>query len=336
MPLLALIFCAVLLCLTGCNRDSDAATIQHVRLGYFANLTHAQAVLGVASGDFQSALGPSIRVEPQVFNAGPSLIQALFAGEIDIGYVGPGPVLAANERTAGRGLRVIAGAAANGVVIVARADAGIRTLNDLPGKRLATPQHGNTQDIAARHFVRFDLSQPDLSTVMPIPNAEQAALMARRQIDAAWVPEPWGARLIAETGAELIAQEKDLWPDRQFALTCIVTTPEFLATHPDAIKAILAVHTRWTDRLMSSPAAHAPALSTALRSLTGKSLPPGVIDAALTRVEFTTDPLPGTFGTMGRWAHALGFLRRDPRLDRLIDTRILHTVAGAAAPPASR
>src|SRR4051812_5340402 len=191
-----------------------------IRVGYFANVTHAQAVLGVASGDFGNAVAPA-KVSTKVFNAGPSLIEALFAGEIDIGYVGPGPALSAHARSKGQGIRVISGAAANGVLIVARKDSGISTLADLKGKKLATPQHGNTQDIAARHYLLSELKQTNADNVIPIANSEQAAMMARGDIDAAWAPEPWGSRLIAEQSATLVAEEKDLWPGKEFVLTVV-------------------------------------------------------------------------------------------------------------------
>lgn len=318
---------ATLAGLASCNRaeSHSSSPPKEIRLGYFANLTHAQAVLGVSSGEFQQALAPST-LSTRIFNAGPSLIEALFAGEIDVGYVGPGPVLSANDRTAGRGIRVISGAAANGVVVVARKDSTIYSLADLPGHKLATPQHGNTQDIAARHYLQADLHQSDLKDVIAISNAEQSALMSRGDIDAAWVPEPWGARLIAETGARLIAEEKDLWPDKRFALTVIVTTPEFLAAHPDVIEKLLAVHHRWTDRLRTDPAKYAPQLADALVGLTGKKLPPGVAEDAIKRVEFTDDTLSDTFARMGQWSYELGFLKREPRLDRLTDTSILRKV----------
>src|SRR5438552_7525593 len=225
---------------SGCGRSSGSQTNsaplpQQIRIGYFANVTHAQAVLGVASGDVAKAVAP-VKVSTKVFNAGPSLIEALFADEIEIGYVGPGPALSAHARSKGQGIRVISGAAANGVLIVARKDAGINSLADLKGKKLATPQHGNTQDISARHYLIAELKQSDANNVIAVANSEQAGMMDRGQIDAAWAPEPWGSRLISETGAKLIAEEKDLWPEKQFSLTVVVTTPEFLAQHPDAVK----------------------------------------------------------------------------------------------------
>ena len=305
------------------GRTSRApAPLAEFRLGYFANLSHAQGVLGVASGELAQAVAPAT-FTTKVFNAGPSLVEALFAGEIDIGYVGPGPALAAHARSKGQGIRVIAGAAANGVLIVARKDSGIRTLADLKDRRIATPQHGNTQDIAARHYLAAELGQKGDGNVLPIPNAEQSGMMDRGQIDAAWAPEPWGSRLVAETGATIVAEEKDLWPGKQFALAIVVTTPEFLRDHPDVVAKVLGVHRAWTARLASDPKAHLPQLGTALLALTGKKLPPGVLDSAITRVTFTDDPLEGTFKTMGQWTYDLGFEQQPARLGTLFDLNVL-------------
>jgi NitT/TauT family transport system substrate-binding protein len=182
-----------------CNRrdgQGSSGAPKGVRLGYFANLTHAQAVLGVASGDFAKAVAP-VPFSTTVFNAGPSLIEALLAGEIDVAYVGPGPALNAQAKTHGQGIRVIAGGADNGVLIVARDGSGIHTLQDLKGRKIATPQHGNTQDLAARHYLKDVLHQSDLSNVLPISNAEQSGMMGRGQIDAAWAPEPSARRKIS-------------------------------------------------------------------------------------------------------------------------------------------
>src|SRR5436305_397778 len=159
MKLRLVILSALLATVLGCGSSDStsdsskpAAPPRDVRLGYFANLTHAQAVLGVSSKEFETALAPST-LTTRIFNAGPSLIEALNSGDLDIGYVGPGPVLAIHQKSHGEALRVIAGAAANGVVIVAGKDSGIHTLADLKGKKLATPQLGNTQDISAKHYL---------------------------------------------------------------------------------------------------------------------------------------------------------------------------------------
>jgi NitT/TauT family transport system substrate-binding protein len=315
-PLLVVILsCAFLL---GCHRDEHAnpGPPKAVRLGYFANLTHAQAVLGVSSGEFAASVAP-IHFEPKVFNAGPSLIEALTAGDIDVGYVGPGPVLAIHGRSKGEAVRIISGAAANGVVIVARKDSGITTMKDLVGKRIATPQHGNTQDIAARHYVTSILGQKDHENVIAAPNAEQATLMQRKEIDAAWVPEPWGARLIADVGATLVAEEKDIWLEKQFSLTVVITTPEFLTAHPEVIEKLLTVHRRWTGRLNKDPEAQLPVLTEALFKLTGKSLPDKIMRDAFGRTVFLDDPLKSTFQAMGDWSYELGFGQPLSRMELL-------------------
>jgi NitT/TauT family transport system substrate-binding protein len=293
-----------------------------VRLGYFANVTHAQAVLGVDSGDFAKAIAPA-ELSTKVFNAGPSAMEALLAGQIDVTYVGPGPALNAHQKSRGRGVRVIAGAARNGVVVVAGKDSGITKLTDLKGKRVATPQLGNTQDIAARHYLKFDLGQTSLDNVLPVANVEQSALMLRGQIDAAWVPEPWGARLVADTGARIIGEEKDVWPDKQFDLTVIATTPEYLAKHGDVIAKLLGVHRAWTKRLTNDPSAQSEPLNNALAKLTGKPLSPAILKEALGRVAFTDEPSAKTFEVNAKWAADLGLMRWTVDTSTLINRTVL-------------
>ena len=300
----------------GCDRR-DPTAVAPVRLGYFPNVTHAQAVLAVANGDFARAVGPA-RFTAQPFNAGPSLIEALWAGQIDVGYVGPGPVITAWARSRGQGIRVVSGAAADGVLIVARAGSGINTMADLKGRRLATPQHGNTQDIAARHYLSAVLGQADTDNVLAIPNADQASTMARGKIDAAWVPEPWASALQRSAGATVIGAEKDLWPAKTFALTVIVTTPEYLAAHRDVVEKLLAVHRDWTAKLSADPAKYAQPLDDALAELSKHRLPAGVVADSLKNVKFTDDPSPATFEADAQWAFDLGFAKDKPDLSGLI------------------
>ncbi len=304
----------------GCDQKNSgtvAPPLAEVRLGFFPNVTHAQAVLGTTSGDFAKAVGPA-KLTPRQFNAGPSLIEALFARQIDVGYVGPGPVITAWARSHGDGIRVVAGAAADGVVIVARKDSGIKTLADLKGKKVATPQHGNTQDIAARHYMTAVLGQTDTNNVLAIANADQGATMARGQIDAAWSPEPWGAVLMKSAGATLVGHEKDLWPGKTFALTVVVTSPEFLRDHGDIVTKLLAVNHDWTTKLAADPTRYVGQLDDALAQLAGKRLPSGVTADALTRVRFSDDPSPATFEANAQWAFDLGFAKDKPDLTGLV------------------
>jgi NitT/TauT family transport system substrate-binding protein len=316
----------------GCDRSGstsvgDAASLKEVRLGYFANVTHAQAVLGVSTGEFAQAVAPAT-LKTQVFNAGPSLIEALFAGQLDIGYVGPSPALTGFAQSGGTKVRIVAGAAANGILIVARKDSGIVKLEDLRGRKVATPQKNNTQDIAARHYVLSVLKQDSDENIKAIANADQAALMARGEIDAAWVPEPWGSRLMAETGAVLVGKEEDLWPDKMVNLTVVVTTPEFLAAHPDVVEKVLRVHCQWTQRLSADPTKYARPLNDALADLVNKRLADGVVESSLTNVKFTDEPLEQTLNTMSQWAYDLGVFPQLPALKGMVDLRVLEKVKG--------
>jgi NitT/TauT family transport system substrate-binding protein len=309
----------------GCDRssaDSAAKPVNEVRLGYFPNVTHAQAVLGVTSGDFEKAVGPA-KFTPRQFNAGPSLIEALNNNQIDVGYVGPGPAINAFAISHGEGIRVISGAADDGVLIVARKGSGIKTMSDLKGKKIATPQLHNTQDISARHYLTAVLGQTDTTNVLAISNPDQFGLMQSGGIDAAWVPEPWGSLLIDQAGAKLVGQEKDLWPSREFSLTVIVTTPEFLRDHADVLQKLLAVNHDWTNRLNSNPADCVPKLEAGLGSLTGKKLPSGVIADSVSHVKFTEDPSQATFAANAQWAFDLGFAKTKTDLSGLMDLSVL-------------
>jgi NitT/TauT family transport system substrate-binding protein len=176
------------------------------------------------------------------------------------------------------------------------------------------------------------LGQKDASNVKPIPNSSQAGAMREGAIDAAWVPEPWGARLIAETGATLIGQEKDLWPGNTFSLTVIVTTPQFLADHTDVVEKILRVHHEWTIRLWQDhQGIYRKQLNDALEKLGSKRLPDDVMDAAMSRTQFTDDPLPDTFATMAQWAYDLEVVRTKPDLSGLFATDLIKRVVAASS-----
>jgi NitT/TauT family transport system substrate-binding protein len=287
------------------------AVLQEVRLGYFANVTHAQAVLGVASGDFQNALGET-KLNAKVFNAGPDLIQSINGNQIDVAYIGPGPVIMAQANSNGQALRVISGSAANGVAIVARDGAGISSVKDLAGKKVATPQHNNTQDIACRHYLTTVLGQTDTDNVLPVANLQQVALMATNKIDAAWAPEPWASRLIAQDHAILIAEEKDLWPSHAFALTVVVARPDFVRDHPDIVEKILGVHRQWTAKLSADPMSCKTQLHDAIFGLTKADLKDDVLVPALKRTLFTTDPMKDTFTTMAQWSADLKISKTVP------------------------
>ena len=211
-----------------------------LRVGHFPNITHVQALVAhglsrKGQGWFEQRLGPDVRIEWFVYNAGPSAMEAIFANSIDLTYVGPSPAINAYAKTRGEDIRIIAGAAEGGAALIVQPDAGLRTPADFRGKRIGTPQLGNTQDVAARAWLtegglRVTLTGGD-AQVIPTANPDQLSLFQSRRLDAVWTVEPWVSRLEAEAGGKVLVEETDS------VTTVLVTGAKFLeasATSPAA------------------------------------------------------------------------------------------------------
>ncbi|HET7389920.1 MAG TPA: ABC transporter substrate-binding protein, partial [Nitrososphaeraceae archaeon] len=203
-----------------------------LRIGYFPNINHAQAVIGIGNGDFQKVLGSNIIVQPFLFNAGPSAIEALLAKRIDVTYVGSNPAINGYVVTGGKDLRIIAGATSGGAVFVVGNDSGVQSPKDFAGKKFASPQLGNTQDISLRKYLLdngYKTTENGGSvTIVPVANPDIMTLFLKKQIDGAWVPEPWGARLVKEANGRIFLDERILWPDGKFVTANIVASTDYL------------------------------------------------------------------------------------------------------------
>jgi len=302
-----------------------------VRVGAFPNITHPQAMVGKAKGTFQSALGPGARIEWTSFNAGPSAIEALFAGAVDMTYVGPNPTISGYLRSNGEALRVIAGAASGGAVLVVRNDSGINKPEDFHGKRVASPQLGNTQDVALRAWLRAHGMKPtdkggDVQ-VIPLANPDQLTMFLQKRLDASWAPEPWATRLIHEGNARLFLDERDLWPQRQFVVSNLVVSPKFLREHPEVVKKWLIAHVELTDWINGNLPEAKTVLNQQIQRETGKALAPAVLDEAFGRLQVTYDPLRCSLVTSAKSAFEAGFLGRQmPDLSSLYDLSLLNQV----------
>jgi len=302
-----------------------------LRVGYFPNITHAQALVGRANGQFEKALGAGVQVEWKAFNAGPSAIEALFANAIDLTYVGPNPTVAGYFRSQGEAVRVIAGAASGGASLVVRKDAGIRNASDFHGKKVATPQLGNTQDVALRSWMRANgLKAREKGgdvQVIPISNPDQLTLFLKGQLDAAWAPEPWAARLVHEGGGRIFLDERDLWPDHQFVITNLIVSPKFLKDHPDVVKGFLRTHVELTEWINKNPAQAKQMMNQQLQKEMGKALPQEVLDDAFSRMQVTYDPIRSSLLKSTQQAFDEGFLgRTQPDLSGLYDLTLLNEV----------
>lgn len=348
-------------------QDSDSSS-NVLRLGYFPNLNHAQVIIGLANGHFQKALsenntssGEGASIKEYVFSAGPSAIEALYAGQIDVAYVGPNPAINGYLASSGEAIRIISGSASGGAVFVVRNDSGILSPTDLGGKKFASPQLGNTQDVALRKYLiqnGYDTVENGGNiTVVPVKPSDIVTLMLKKEIDGAWVPEPWGARLVKESNGKIFVDERDLWPpDGKFVTTNIIVRTDYLKNNPEIIRKLINAQideTIWiNDTLKDLRNGNANgtsgkienetnedfgqegvegfirAFNSGLQRITGNTVPEDELSDALQRLEFTYDPIEQSLFKMADDAYNLNLIGRGskPDLTNIYDLELLKDV----------
>src|ERR671916_432721 len=302
-----------------------------LRIGYFPNINHAQAVIGLGNGDFQRALGDNVQVTTQIFNAGPSAIEALFANQIDVTYIGPNPAINGYVQSNGEALRVISGSASGGAVFVVRNDSGINSPQDLANKKFSSPQLGNTQDVALRKYLLDNgyKTKEDGGNVEIIPakTADIVSLMIKKDIDGAWVPEPWGAKLVKEANAKVLVDERDLWPNGQFVTAHIIARTDYLEENPDIIRKLLEAHVEMTSWINDNRDEALQIFNTELNKLTRQTIPEDELREGITRIELTYDPIKESLFKAANDAFDIGFLGKTrPDLSEIYDLKILNEV----------
>jgi NitT/TauT family transport system substrate-binding protein len=325
------------LALMGCRGQGEKkapAALTTLRLGFFPNLTHAVPIVGLVHGDFARALGP-VGIDGKPFNAGPEAMEALFAGALDACYVGPAPAISGYLRSHGEGLVIVAGAAANGAGLVVRKDAGIAKPEDLHGKKLASPQLGNTQDIALRTYLgQLGMKSKDRGgdvQVMPLANPDILALMKQKQLDGAWVPEPWLSRLIDEADGQLFLDERDRWPGHTFPITVLVVTKKLADEHPELVKKLVQANQATIEWIHAHDAEARTVVDDGLLKWAKKRLPPKVLADAWSRVEITNELSDAALQKQLVDGRALGFLPAGD-LTGIFDRRFAATPTPTAPP----
>ncbi len=323
--------------ISGCAAPAAMPQAQAIRVGYFPNITHSQALIGLARGDFQRTLGDGVTIEATSFNAGPSVIEALFAGQIDLAYIGPNPAINGYVQSKGQAVHVVAGATSGGAALVVRPAAGIRTPADLAGKRLASPQLGNTQDVALRNYLVVNgLKTRETGgdvEVLPTQNPQILDLFKQGQIDGAWVPEPWASRLVVEGGGEVFLDERDLWPNGDFTTAVVIVSRDFLQSRPELVKAWLTAHIEVTQWEIDHPAEAQSLLNSEIERLTGKPLGDAVMAQAWERMRPTWDPISDSLFSAADSAYAAGFLREKPELEGIFDLTLLNAILESKSLP---
>jgi len=316
---------------TSSTSQSTNAKADSLKIGYFPNLNHAQAIIGLNNGDFEKVLENdknlgNISLKEFVFTAGPSAIEALYAGQIDVAYVGPNPAINGYVVSGGEGLHIISGASSGGASFIVRNDSGIETVNDLGGKKFASPQLGNTQDVALRKYLIDNgfntVENGGNVTVVAAKPADIVTKFLKKEIDGAWVPEPLGAILKEQGKGFILVDERDLWPpEGKFVTANILARTDYLRDNPQIIKKLLEAHVDETLRINQKLSKTndteidekniqelTSEFNEGLKEITGKTYPEDQLKDALSRIQFTYDPLSASLNRIAEDANDLGYL----------------------------
>ncbi|HNQ06767.1 MAG TPA: ABC transporter substrate-binding protein [Tetrasphaera sp.] len=325
--------------LTACSGGTDAGSsgssggsaASEVKLGYFPNVTHALPIVADKEGLYAKHLG-STTLKVSTFNAGPAAMEALKSGAIDATYVGPGPSTNAFINSGGEAIRIVAGAATGGAALVV--DPSIASVADLKGTKVATPQLGNTQDVALRYYLKEKGLKTDLQgggdvSITPQENSQILDSFAQKLIAGAWVPEPYATRLV-QAGGKVLVDEHSLWPNGKFPVTVLAVRPDFLKDHPETVKALLEAQVEAEDFIANDPAKSQADVGAVIKTVSGKALDPAVLADAWKNLEFTNDPVSSALTEGAKHAYDVGILKTEPKLDGLVDLTILNQVLKAA------
>lgn len=293
-----------------------------IRVGHFPNVTHVQGLVAhnfsrQGKGWFEARLGAEVKIEWFTYNAGPSAMEAIFANSIELTYVGPSPALNAYAKSNGDEIRIVAGAANGGAALVVQGDASLKTAADFKGKKIATPQLGNTQDVVCRAWLNAGgLKITQLggdAQVLPTANPDQLALFQQKKIDAVWTVEPWVSRLEKEAGGKVLVEQKE------DAVTVLVSGVKFLREKRDLAKKFAAAHAELTEWIKAHPEEAQKMVVEELKAETRTEVSPELIAAAWKRITLTTDASRDALARFVADAQAAGFMKSAPDLGRLIE-----------------
>jgi NitT/TauT family transport system substrate-binding protein len=294
-----------------------------IRVGHFPNITHVQGLVAhhlsrQGKGWFEERLGPDVKIEWFVYNAGPSAMEAIFADTLDLTYVGPNPALNAYARSRGEEIRIVAGAANGGSALVVQPDSTLRGPADFRGKKIATPQLGNTQDVSARAWLAaggLKITQTGgEANVLPTANPDQLALFKSKQLDAVWTVEPWVSRLEAEANGNILLEEADA------VTTVLVSAVRFLTGKRELARKFVATHRELTEWIRSNPEEAQRIVREELAAETRTTVAPELVARAWKRIDVTSDVSQAALDKFMTNAQSVGFLRGAPDLSRLFES----------------
>lgn len=310
---IALIVTGILaMALSGCGKQDED---NEVHIGYFNNVTHAQALYMKTENCLQDVLPDEIQVKWTAFNAGPAEVEALFAGDIDIGYIGPVPAITANVKSKGD-VQILAGATKGGAVLITGKDSGIKSVAQLAGKNVSIPQIGNTQHLSLLHLLEENGLKPVTEggdvTISAVANADVENVIGRGDVDAALVPEPWGATLLSK-GAELVLDYDEIYMEGNYDVAVVVVRKEFYEKHPEIVEAFLETHQKVTQLILEDTDKALVSINRELKEATGKALGEDVIAEAFTRIKVDDAYNRQSIEEFAKISKAQGFISEVPQ-----------------------
>ncbi|EGG42107.1 aliphatic sulfonate ABC transporter periplasmic ligand-binding protein [Candidatus Nitrosarchaeum limnium SFB1] len=313
--ILAGIASIILILSVGIIVNTDGSTRENkIRVAYFPNITHVVPIIGLERGTFANEIGNTITIQPILFDSGPQVIESIFAGSVNIAYVGPGPAINGFLKSEHHNVKILSGAASGGVSFIVHPDSKINSAEDFIGKRIAAPQIGNSQDISLRTYLSANGLKPAEKggsvIVLNVPNSDIYTLFAKGDIDAAWVAEPTATLLVQKLNGTRLFDEIDMWPDQKFASVLLIANEDYVNQHPEVIRKWLEAHQQTIDWINSNPEETRIIFNQFLKRELGKSLPDNLIDESLSKLQITSDPIVSSIETFAKRADSLGYLGR--------------------------
>ena len=296
------------------NYSSDEINQNKIRVAFFPNIGHAVPIVGLENGIFENGIGQQVQIETKLFDSGPQVIESMFAGSIDIAYVGPGPVINGFLKSDGNDIKILAGAASGGASFIVKSDSELDSIENFDGKRIASPQISNSQDVSLRHYLASNglksIEKGGTVFVLNISNPDIYTLFAKGDIDGAWVSEPWATMLVQELDGVRLFNEEKLWPNEQFASVLLIARTNYIENNPEIIHNWIKSHEETVLWINSNPDKSKSMFSDFLLGYMGKSLPSEIIDESFSNLTITDDPIKNSVFTFAERADSLGYLGR--------------------------
>ena len=292
----------------------DQSSRSKIRVAFFPSISHAVPIVGLENGIFENGIGEQIQIETKLFDSGPQVIESIFARSIDVAYVGPGPTINGFLKSHGKDIRILAGAASGGASFIIQPDSGLESIENFDGKRIASPQISNSQDVSLRYYLASNDLKPiekgGTVFVLNISNPDIYTLFAKGDIDGAWVPEPWATMLVQDLDGVRLFNEEKLWPNEQFASVLLIARTDYLENNPEIIQNWLKSHEETVSWINSNPDQTKSIFESFLKKYMGKSLPTKIIDESFSNLTITSDPIKNSVLTFAERADVLGYLGR--------------------------